>query len=150
MSECYLYVIGHEHATFGHAVKVGIAGNIGARIASLQTGNPNELKLYFAFRFPYRELATRAERLFHESELAGPIRGEWVGRDPEEVLYYLTIIVSRVLRSYFDHDDELAKARKDAGLLDAFDIIDALPSERQAELNDRYAAFDDWLEGGRP
>ena len=132
---CDLYVIGHEHQTFGHAVKVGIANNATDRLRSLQTGNAENLKLFFCFTFEDRKIAADVERIFHQSEMAGPIRGEWVGAPPDEVLFYLTIIISTVLaRTY--HASSISDVRRDCGLMRAFDITDHITSERQEVLLD--------------
>src|SRR4051812_49000977 len=98
MAEPYfVYLVGYEHATFGHALKVGISRNVGSRMAQLQTGNPDELRLFFSLSFETREIALQIERLFHESGLSGPIRGEWIGCKPSEAIFYLACITAHVL-----------------------------------------------------
>lgn len=139
-TDCYVYMIGHEHATFGHAIKVGISRSPGARLATLQTGCIDELKLMFSLRFATRELALEVERLFHESELAGPVRGEWVGCEPVEALFYLTSIAVEVLRRRYGGSD-LALVRKYAQLPEAFEITDQATGEQQSEWLSR---IDDW------
>lgn len=138
----YVYMIGYEHGTFGHAIKVGVSRNVGSRMATLQTGCIDELQLYFAMRFASRDIAFQVERCFHESCLAGPVRGEWVGCNPEEALFYLTIIASNILRRRYAPDD-LRFMREYAGLLDAFEVTDRIPSDKQGDLNDRAGM---WLE----
>lgn len=142
---CYVYVIGHEHAIFGHAVKVGVSSNAYSRMASLQTANVEELVMWLALRFDSRDAAFEVERLFHESELAGPIRGEWVGCDPVEVIYYLTCITADVLRRRVGAlvPSQLAEARANAGLLKAFEMTDAASDEQHEVWNGR---INEWFD----
>lgn len=142
---CDLYIIGHEHPTFGHAVKVGIASNAVARLRTFQTGNIEALHLYFCFTFDDRETAAEVERLFHQTEIAGPVRGEWVGCDPAEVLLYLTFITTAVLCRR-NRPNRIADARRVCGLLDAFAITDMIPDERQTYINDQYDAVRELVE----
>lgn len=135
-TQCYVYMIGHEHGTFGHAIKVGISRNPAARLATLQTGCIDELVLLFSLRFASRDVAAEVELKFHESELAGPVRGEWVGCDPTEALYYLTCVASDVLQRRYAPAD-LSLVRQYAGLLDAFEITDRATSHQQMDWNDR-------------
>jgi hypothetical protein len=135
---CDVYLIGHEHATFGHAVKVGIAQNASARLRELQVGNADDLQLYFCYRFEHRHLAADVERYFHLSEVAGPIRGEWVGCNPIEVMAYLNYIIAGVLSRYYP-PALVAEARRLCGLLDAFTVTDNIPSWKQGDINDRWA-----------
>ena len=136
MKTCDVYLIGHAHATFGHAVKVGVAGNAAARLSALQTGNIEDLKLFFSFTFDNRGIALEVERLFHLSELAGPVRGEWVGCNPVEALFYLNTIIASVLSRHYSRDD-ISEARRRCGLLESFGLTDHISSEQQAVLNDR-------------
>lgn len=145
MKECFVYMIGHNHATFGTAVKVGIAANVGARLAALQTANIEDLQLFYAMRFDSRDIALQVERLFHESELAGKVRGEWYGVSPIEALFYLTILAARVLSSRYSRD-EIADARRRSGLVDLMDIAASASDEDQSDWNERIAIFDEHIE----
>lgn len=143
--ECFVYMIGHEHATFGNAIKVGVSRNPESRLAALQVGCIDELRLHFAMRFATRDLALEVERLFHESELAGPVRGEWVGCDPVEALFYLSCITAEVLsRRYAEAD--IGQVRSYSGLGRAFGMIDLVPDELQSEWNNRLSIWNDHLD----
>lgn len=137
MKECYVYIIGHEHATFGHAVKVGITKSIGGRLASLQTGSCESLRLFFSFKMPNRESAMRVERGFHTHFDDRCIRGEWFGMPPEGALMLLSFFVAEVLSETLPKE-LLPSARMDAGLLASFDIIDQLPSGAMERWNDEW------------
>jgi hypothetical protein len=144
-TDCYVYMIGHKHAIFGHAIKVGISNSPGSRLATLQTGCIDELELLFAMRFATRDLAFEVERLFHESGLAGHVRGEWVGCDPVEALFYLSCITAEVLSRRY-HGADIGLVRNYSRLQEAFDVIDRVPDELQSEWNNRLSMWNDHLE----
>lgn len=130
---CDLYILGHEHSIFGHALKVGVSSNIGARINELQTGSCERLKLYFSFSLPSRSLAMEAEAMFHDLFDDSSIRGEWFGMHPDRALFMASLVVVRVLSRHY-RPPEISRVRAESGLLDAFAEIDSLPDELQSEL----------------
>lgn len=58
-------------------VKIGICDNISKRISSMQTGNPEELRLAFAIECKSRKMAEAIEQDFHKYFKSRNIRGEW-------------------------------------------------------------------------
>jgi len=61
-------------------VKIGLCGNLKHRIAELQTGNAEELKIVFAIKCKSRKMAEAVEWEFHRYFKSRHIRGEWFSR----------------------------------------------------------------------
>lgn len=139
MRECHVYIVGHEHATFGYAVKVGITEALGGRVANLQTGSCEDLRLFFSFKLPSREAAMRVERRFHTHFDDWCIRGEWFGMPPDGALMLLSFFVAEVLSETMPKE-LISFARRDAGLLSAFEILDELPTEAHDRWNDEWTS----------
>lgn len=137
MKPCHVYIVGHEHATFGHAVKVGITDSLGSRLAGLQTSNCEDLQLFFSFKLPNRMAALRVEQRFHHHFDDWCIRGEWFGMPPDGALMMLSYFVADVLSETIA-DEAVADARRDAGLAAAFDIVDYLPGDFQDRWNGEW------------
>jgi hypothetical protein len=137
MKPCHVYLVGHEHATFGYAVKVGISDSIASRLSSLQTGSCEELKLFFSFKLPTRAAALRVEQRFHQYFDDWCIRGEWFGMPPNGALMLLSYFVVEVLRETTSVE-ALADVRHESGLRAAFDIIDYIPGDEQDRWNDEW------------
>jgi hypothetical protein len=134
---CYVYVIGHAHETFGHAVKIGITESIGSRLAQLQTGSCEDLTLFFAFQLPGRNIAARVESEFHEKFEDWRIRGEWFGMHPNGAIMLLTFFIADILPKHYARE-HLSDLRREAGLLDAFEVLDVLPDEFHAKWNHEW------------
>lgn len=66
----------------GPYVKIGIANDVENRIASLQTGNPIELKVMSCFEFQNSSLV---ERVLHQKCASQRVRGEWFDLSTHEV-----------------------------------------------------------------
>lgn len=133
---CFVYVVGHEHSVYGHAVKVGISDSVGGRIAQFQTGNCEDLNLHFAFKLPSRELALRVEADFHDKFSDWRIRGEWFGMPPDGAIMLLTFFIANTLCD--GGRGNIAAMRRDAGLLDAFERLDVMPPEFHERWNDEW------------
>jgi hypothetical protein len=129
---CYVYIVGHEHATFGYAVKVGITEALGGRMASLQTGSCEDLTLFYAARMPERQMAARAESLFHEIFDDRRIRGEWFGFPPGQAMFNLGNIVSRLAQ------ETAALDPSDIGIAAAFEPF------HEADYDTRAEWVNDW------
>lgn len=72
-----VYVIAHKDGDVTRGpVKVGISSDPQRRVFQLQSGNPHELQLVYAFLVPSRELAASIERCFHETT-DNRMVGEW-------------------------------------------------------------------------
>ncbi len=71
---CYVYFILNYDSK---AVKIGIAKNVGRRMASLQTSSPSELKLIGKIRAKSVAKARELEKSLHQTFDKYLIRGEW-------------------------------------------------------------------------
>jgi hypothetical protein len=58
----------------GTRFKIGVTNNIEKRIASLQTGNPEEIVLLY---IEEREKPTKAEKYLHRCFQKNRLKGEW-------------------------------------------------------------------------
>lgn len=131
---CFVYVIGHEHPTFGYAIKVGISENVSSRIDQLRTGSCEQLTVFFTYMLPNRQAAKRVEFQFHCRFEDMCIRGEWFGMPPDSAILLLSYLVVEEMRGRFVRD-ELPAVRQMAGLLEAFDRLDRLPDEFHEHWN---------------
>lgn len=87
MSESVLYVIGVKRGgCIVGPVKVGITNSIGARLASLQTGNPAPLAVYIAAPLGSREMVACLEEVFHHVMAHKRLVGEWFDMAPAEAM----------------------------------------------------------------
>lgn len=77
----YLYVIQSNDA-----IKIGITHNLQQRFNDLQSANPVELQLIYAFKFDSRGQAEALEALLHERFVQHRIHGEWFDVDHNKVL----------------------------------------------------------------
>lgn len=71
-----LYVIG-QIEEFPRHFKIGITNNVGARVSSLQTGNPRPLEVHYFTSFPDRIIALEIEQRVHQILDAHRVSGEW-------------------------------------------------------------------------
>jgi hypothetical protein len=96
----YMYLF----CTFGREyeplrpVKIGITGNVRARLASVQTGYPKPLEALAVFNTPNRDIARKWESAFHKMFAADRLEGEWFNADPVHVLSE----VCAAARGYFE------------------------------------------------
>ena len=65
----------------GYAVKIGFSSCPEARLAALQTGHPNKLRLVWKRAYPSRRKAANAERKLHTIHKAIRLRGEWYSHE---------------------------------------------------------------------
>jgi len=87
MTAVSLYIICHVDAlvpAFTGPVKIGIANDPKSRLATLQTGNPRPLALYWHFPMIDRPMAAGLEQYLHEQHKACRLAGEWFDLTPEE------------------------------------------------------------------
>jgi hypothetical protein len=131
---CSVYIVGHEHPIFGYAVKVGISESVGSRIAGFQTGNCEDLILFFFATLPDRATAMRAESLFHEMFDDYAIRGEWFAMSPDRATFMVGNIIS-----------DLA-----VPIPSAFEAFHAADYDMRADwVNDWAVRYEEMLEAGR-
>lgn len=74
MSKIYVYILGLEGANY---VKVGISRSPGARVTSIQTGNPFTVYLDAVFGPFDKNVADRVEEISHRILSDVSARGEW-------------------------------------------------------------------------
>ena len=72
-------------------VKIGIANDVRSRMASLQTGNPNPLKLMACYVF---QNAGYIEKALHQKFDPQRVRGEWFTLTAAQVDEFKTICIS--------------------------------------------------------
>lgn len=84
------------HAERSGAIKVGISKNVASRAAAIQTGNADDICVFYAERVE-PGWNRKVESAFHAEarKLVGHIRGEWCSMDP--VLAVTTI--KRIIRA---------------------------------------------------
>jgi hypothetical protein len=63
--------------------KVGTTGNIRARMGTIKTSCPFDLTLYRLLEVSNRVTARAFERMFHITQEAARMRGDWFDLDPE-------------------------------------------------------------------
>jgi hypothetical protein len=131
VSECSVYIFGYPHAQFHHVVKVGISNNVFARLASIQSHNPDCVVPHFHFDFTSRDEAFAIEQEFHRRFNHFGIRGEWLGMGEYQAIYLLSIVIVRRLAARYVGDD-LRSIRESCGLLKAFAILDECESDEIA------------------
>lgn len=136
--ECGVYIFGAPSMTFGYTVKVGMSNNCGYRLIQVRANNPEDVKYHFHFTFANRDLAREVERTFHDLMDGWHIRNEWFDLYHEEALFMLAMVVVRVLSRRYQQP-ALAIARRECGLLRAFEITDRLSDEFQSAWNNTWA-----------
>ena len=73
----YVYFIQSGSSKKRNPVKIGVARNPERRLAALQTGNPEELKLLVVIECGSRAEAYAIESHLHKTLAKRNIRGEW-------------------------------------------------------------------------
>lgn len=89
MADCSVYVIGFDLDKAPS--KVGIAGDPGRRMASLQTAHHQRLVLAGFWETPDREIARALEASFHETQDKSRLSGEWFDLTPKQCMAILMI-----------------------------------------------------------
>lgn len=111
---CYVYVV-----VAGDAIKVGVSTNPWSRACEMQTACPHKLRVFHAFRFPYRDQAFRYERHFHECHPDRRIQGEWFNLGPLYAVEFLADAIDQELWcEYRDIPLFLHAFREKAGIND--------------------------------
>lgn len=88
--DIYVYVFGiRKKNRVSGPVKVGISATPSKRLASMQTGCPDELVLVTTFRFHCRENAKSIEAIFHKLHDKDRRKGEWFNLIPSDAIQYL-------------------------------------------------------------
>lgn len=109
-NSCFLYIIAQERSNF---IKIGVTADIDARLAQLQTGNPQRLVIVRLFLLKDLTAAVRLEQLFHQRYQQLRVQGEWFRVSPMDLLS--------------DINFALQLARSWPDVLGCSDFTDALP-----------------------
>jgi len=141
---CSVYLFGYPHGQYGHVVKVGISNNVFARLAAIQSHNPDVVIPHFSFDLPDRQMAYSIEQKFHRRFSHCGIRGEWFGMSEHRALFMLSLEVLRSLSSRYS-GDELRRMREWSGLLRAFAILDQRPDEDHEQWNAEWTELEEAL-----
>ncbi len=86
----FLYVIGPEK---GYQ-KIGFSQNVEKRLSSIQTGNPQRLKIHYKHEVP-KEKVRLLEKKIHENVKTQKVSGEWFDLTPEEARAEVDFIIIR-------------------------------------------------------
>lgn len=90
----YIYAIGTDTKT-----KIGISQDVNARLATIQTGNPETLRIHYAFKID-KSRAAKLESHIHKEYNHHKIRGEWFNLDECEavkILSYFAIVKDSII-----------------------------------------------------
>ena len=93
----YIYVIAGEDKS---RVKIGISDNPAERVNQLQTGNAENLELYFSEEVDTRRKAELLERKIHDTLRVQRVKGEWFSID-------IDTAIQEVQYHYIRWNDEL-------------------------------------------
>ena len=80
----YLYVIGNNT----DKQKIGFSKDVNKRLKTLQTGNPDELKIHYTIECP-SEKTRKLEKKIHTELSYKKLKGEWFAMSPTEAINYL-------------------------------------------------------------
>lgn len=80
----YIYVIGNDT----NRQKIGISRDVEKRLKTLQTGNPDKLKIHYKIECPY-EKTRKLEKKIHTELNYKKLKGEWFNMTPDEAINYL-------------------------------------------------------------
>jgi len=88
----FLYVIGTDESY----QKIGFSKDVAKRLATLQTGNPNRLRIHHAEPVPEGRVRL-LERKLHAELNHKRLKGEWFNMTPEDAKLYLQFAIIRWL-----------------------------------------------------
>ena len=81
--QCLVYVIATViDGLYCKPVKIGIAADADKRVATLQTGNPNQLAVIHWIPTPHRDWARELEADWHTAYADQRLNGEWFDVEP--------------------------------------------------------------------
>jgi hypothetical protein len=122
---CFIYMICHKSGDrLAGPVKVGITGQLSARLAQVQTGNPYPLELAIYLPMPDRSVAGLFEGGFHQVMAAHRMKGEWFDLTPPLALAALLANVRSGLQHFIGDDPDLFDlAVKHCRLAEAEDLL---------------------------
>lgn len=131
MSDHYIYLIAvaKPNEPLG-PVKIGISGNVAARLATLQTACPYPLVLVHVFTTPNAECARKTEQAFHSIQAKHRSHGEWFNLPAVVALQIMCLNLEVIFKCLckFD-DDEMEVAREMSGVASAMEKFPAFDAE---------------------
>lgn len=98
----YLYLLNEENTNF---YKIGITKNIKSRLSTINTGNPNKVKLYKQWKHKYyKEIEKNIHKKFNRQKIKGK---EWFTLNKNDLLWIINIIEDEI--SNFDEKIRIRK-----------------------------------------
>ena len=99
MKAHWIYMIGafHRESIQPHAIKIGIAADVGKRLYDLQTGNHLQLNVMATWRVESFRKARHIENCAHKAFRRHKIRREWFEPRHVEMLHYLNTICAETM-----------------------------------------------------
>ena len=91
----YLYVIGNDT----DRQKIGFSKDVEKRLKTLQTGNPDKLKIHYKIECPSNKTIS-LEKKIHTELSYKRLKGEWFDMTPQEAMNYLEFARITWLDSY--------------------------------------------------
>jgi hypothetical protein len=125
MADHYVYIITHfKNDMPCEPIKVGITGNLNARLAQLRTASAYKLILLHYFPMPNREIAEHIETAFHETQKEKRLNGEWFDINFVQALQLMCINIRVALDTNTDlQGEDLELALDMSGVLSAEDKL---------------------------
>jgi hypothetical protein len=85
----HIYIIGTKDKQ-----KIGISGDVSKRLSTLQTGNPDSLKIHYTIELP-KDRARLVEKKIHKEYNHLKIKGEWFNMIPTQAANILDFALIR-------------------------------------------------------
>ncbi len=125
MTDHYVYIITHfKNDMPCEPIKVGITGNVSARLAQLRTASAYKLILLHAFAMPNREIAEYIEDAFHTTQQDKRLHGEWFDINFVQALQLMCMNIRVALNMHTDlAGEELEMALEFSGVAAAEDKL---------------------------
>ena len=76
----YVYVIGPDDGP----IKIGFTNNLKTRLRTIQTGNPERIKIHYSIEFKTEKDMRAAEKKIHRTLAHKRKKGEWFDILPED------------------------------------------------------------------
>lgn len=104
-----VYVIGPKQK---RPIKIGVASDIHARFANIQTCNWEQLWMYYCLWTAGNVVATRLEQLTHKILEKNHVRGEWFDITPDLARETIHLAADKLQIKTFTHQDMLKRLAK--------------------------------------
>jgi len=119
--------------------KIGIANDVESRLATLQTGNPVELKILACFEFPN---ASIVEKVLHQKYEGLRIRGEWFRMSSAQVEEFknLCLALGGIEKEYSIHinDEQLEDAEEVSAFTPTMQDVERIMQTENYRIEFRY------------